>query len=81
MTFLIAFQCVDNDKAGKAFAERLIHFRYEKNDGSIVAFKPEYPQAPSEEQKWDWNDECKRVANQREQGRRTVYLQQRGIER
>lgn len=76
--------CVDNDKAGKAFVERLIHFRYEKNDGSIVAFKHEYPQAPSEEKKWDWNDECKRVAKQqeqREQGRRAAYLQQRGMER
>ncbi|MDM5040965.1 DUF3991 and TOPRIM domain-containing protein [Bacillus sp. OR-18] len=76
--------CVDNDKAGKAFVERLIHFRYEKNDGSIVAFKPEYPQAPSEERKWDWNDECKRVAKQqeqREQGRRAAYLQRMGRER
>ncbi|MGE7869333.1 DUF3991 domain-containing protein [Bacillus paramycoides] len=72
--------CVDNDKAGKAFVERLIHFRYEKNDGSIVAFKPEHPKSPSEEQKWDWNDECKRVAKQREQGRK-AYLQQRGTER
>ncbi|PEF45137.1 hypothetical protein CON22_17790 [Bacillus cereus] len=73
--------CVDNDKAGKAFVERMVHFRYEKNDGSIVAFKPEYPKSPSEEQKWDWNDECKRVAKLEEQGRRTAYLQQMGRER
>lgn len=73
--------CVDNDKAGKAFAERLIHFRYEKNDGSIVSFQPEYPKAPKEEQKWDWNDECKRVSNKREQERRAVYLQQMSRER
>lgn len=73
--------CVDNDKAGKAFAERLIHFRYEKNDGSIVSFQPEYPKAPKEEQKWDWNDECKRVSNKREQERRAVYLQQVSRER
>ncbi|MCU4771054.1 DUF3991 and TOPRIM domain-containing protein [Bacillus toyonensis] len=75
--------CVDNDRAGKAFAERLIHFRYEKNDGSIVAFKPEYPKAPEGEQKWDWNDECKRVAKQQEQvqSRKSAYLQQMGRER
>lgn len=75
--------CVDNDKAGKAFVERLIHFRYEKNDGSIVGFKPEYPKAPEGEQKWDWNDECKRVAKQQEQvqSRKAAYLQQMGRER
>lgn len=73
--------CVDNDKAGKAFVERLIHFRYEKNDGSIVAFKPEYPKAPEEAKKWDWNDECKRIAKQEEQGRLTAYLQKMGRER
>lgn len=73
--------CVDNDQAGKSFVERLIHFRYEKNDGSIVAFTPEYPKTPEEGQKWDWNDECKRVAKLEEQGRRTTYLQQMGRER
>ncbi|PFE70775.1 hypothetical protein CN316_11405 [Bacillus cereus] len=73
--------CVDNDKAGKAFVERLIHFRYEKNDGSIVAFKPEYPQAPEEGQKWDWNDECKHVAKQRDQGRQAAYLRHMSRER
>uniref|UniRef100_UPI003F4969BD DUF3991 domain-containing protein n=1 Tax=Bacillus multifaciens TaxID=3068506 RepID=UPI003F4969BD len=73
--------CVDNDKAGRNFVERLQNFRYAKNDGSVVSFKPEFPKSPSEEVKWDWNDQCKHEAKQREQGRKMAYLQQRGIER
>lgn len=73
--------CVDNDNAGRSFVERLIHLRYEKNDGSVSSFKPEYPKAPVEGQKWDWNDECKRVAKLEEHGRRTAYSQQMGRER
>lgn len=73
--------CVDNDQAGRNFVEKLKYFRYAKNDGSIVSFKPEFPKAPSEAQKWDWNDECKRVAKQREQGRQAAYLQQMSRER
>lgn len=73
--------CVDNDNAGRAFVDRLIHLRYEKNDGSVVVIKPEYPKAPEGEKKWDWNDECKRVFKQQELGRKAAYLHQVSRER
>lgn len=73
--------CVDNDNAGRAFVDRLIHLRYEKNDGRVVVIKPEYPKAPEGEKKWDWNDECKHVIKQQELGRKAAYLQQVSRER
>lgn len=71
--------CVDNDTAGKAFVDRLQKLQFARKDGSILKFQSEFPKPSSAEQnKWDWNDECKHRAAQHEQIRRQrhAYLQQ-----
>lgn len=48
--------CVDHDKAGLNFIKTL---KFQKKDGSTHDFIVELPKPPSNEKKWDWNDECK----------------------
>lgn len=52
--------CVDNDQAGKEFANKLSCYAYKRIDKHKVKFTSHVPQRPKREEKWDWNNELKK---------------------
>ena len=58
--------CVDNDAAGKEFINKFSYLRLKHRDGSTSPVKSEIPDNPNNQQKWDWNDQCKYAAEKKE---------------
>lgn len=51
--------CVDNDKAGRQFIEKMSNTKYKRKDGNTLAITNDIPGLPPGETKWDWNNELK----------------------
>lgn len=54
--------CVDNDKAGLNFINKVMKLQIKKNDEENYIFTIEIPIS---QQKWDWNDELKHYTKER----------------
>ncbi|MGG4263752.1 DUF3991 domain-containing protein [Peribacillus simplex] len=61
--------CVDNDKGGKAFVEKLSLLEIKRKDGTSYSMKNELPT------KKDWNEQLKWTVKNREESKKRIYKQ------
>lgn len=58
--------CVDNDKGGREFENKLKGFEFAMN-GNKIPLISDIPELPKEQEKWDWNNELKAIESKKKQ--------------